>query len=275
MTVRVGISGWTYPPWRGDFYPAGLPHRAELAYAAQRLGSIEINGSFYSLQRPSSFWSWARQTRPGFQFAVKGSRFITHMKRLRDVHGVLPNFLGSGLLALGDQLGPVLWQLPPTLQYDPGVVEQFIRALPRSTGEAAYLARRHDERLAHGSWTGTDGDRPLRHAVEIRHSSFLVPDFRALLAAESVALVVADTAGKWPQLFDVTADFVYVRLHGADELYTSGYNEAGLQSWGARIRGWDEAGLDVFAYFDNDVKVHSPYDAMSLQRILGLSVPVG
>ncbi|MGX7680012.1 DUF72 domain-containing protein [Jatrophihabitans sp. DSM 45814] len=271
MTIRVGISGWTYPPWRGDFYPPRLPHHDELRYAAERMSSIEINGSFYSLQRPTSFWNWAHQTPQGFEFAVKGGRFITHMKRLRDTDQVLPNFLASGLLALGEQLGPILWQLPPTLKFDPVLVRDFVQRLPRSTAEAAYLARRHDSRLKVGGWTGTLSDRPLRHAVEVRHDSFKTAEFLDLLDQECIAVVVADTAGKWPQFLRVTADFVYVRLHGADELYTSGYDHAGLTLWADRIRSWAARGLDVYVYFDNDVKVRAPYDAMALQALLGLA----
>jgi uncharacterized protein YecE (DUF72 family) len=268
MSVRVGISGWTYPPWRGDFYPAGLPHRDELRYAAERLSSIEINGSFYSLQRPTSYWHWAHETPADFQFSVKGGRFITHMKRLRDVEVVLPNFLASGVLALGEKLGPILWQLPPTLKFDPQLLRSFIGHLPRSTGEAAYLARRHDDRLKHGAWKGALSDRPLRHALEVRHDSFKTEEFLTLLREESVAVVVADTAGKWPQFLETTADFAYLRLHGADELYTSGYDQAGLELWANRIRPWADRGMDVYVYFDNDVKVRAPYDAMALERML-------
>lgn len=268
MNAWVGISGWIYPPWRGDFYPAGLPHRRELAYAASRLSSIEINGSFYALQRPASFHRWAAETPPGFVFSVKGGRFITHMKKLRDVQTPLANFFGSGVLALQDKLGPLLWQLPPTLGFDADRLADFFTGLPASTGEAAYLARRHDDRLAGRAWTGVLADRPLRHAVEVRHDSYKSPAFVQLLRQLGVGLVVADTAGRWPQLFDVTADFVYVRLHGAQELYVSGYGPDELAVWAERIRAWTGSGLDVFVYFDNDVKVRAPYDAQALQAQL-------
>ena len=270
-TVRVGISGWTYPPWRGDFYPAGLPHRRELEYASSRLNSIEINGSFYSLQRPSSYQSWAAVTPDDFVFSVKGARFITHMKKLRGVDEALPNFIGSGLLALGPKLGPILWQLPPSLPFDADRLSEFFARLPRSTGEAAFLARRHDERIKDRAWTHTDADRPLRHALEIRHDSYRDPAFISLLRENAVALVVADAAGKWPLLLDVTADFVYVRLHGAEELYASGYDDASLDMWAHRIRAWCAEGLSVYAYFDNDVKVRAPYDSMALSHRLGIS----
>ena len=266
--VRIGISGWTYPPWRGVFYPPGLAHRRELAYAASRLNSIEINGSFYALQKPASYFSWAEQTPPDFVFAVKAGRFITHMKKLRNLEVAAPNFMSSGLLALGAKLGPILWQLPPSLPFDPERIETFISRLPRSTAEAAYLARKHDDRMTGRAWTGTDADRPLRHAIEVRHASYETPAFPALLREFGVALVVADTAGKWPKMFDVTADFVYVRLHGAEELYASGYDADALAEWAGRVRGWTDAGLDVHVYFDNDIKVRAPFDAMALSELL-------
>ena len=234
--ARIGISGWRYPPWRGRFYPAGLRQADELRYASARMGSIEINGSFYSLQRPESYARWRDDTPgDGFVFAVKGGRFITHMKRLRDVDTPLANFFASGVLALGPKLGPLLWQLPPTLQFDAAQVGAFLEQLPRTTTAAAELALRHDQRLDNRAWTTTDADRPLRHAVEVRHPSFAAPEAVSLLRRHGVALVVADTAGKFPVTHDVTADFVYVRLHGDVELYTSGYDDAALEIWASRI----------------------------------------
>jgi uncharacterized protein YecE (DUF72 family) len=239
-----------------------------LSFAASRLNSIEINGTFYALQKPPSFFRWAQETPADFMFSVKGPRFITHMKKLRDVDAPVANFFASGLLALGEKLGPILWQLPPSLPFQAARIERFFDGLPRSTGEAAYLARRHDERLAGRSWTGAALDRPLRHCIEIRHESYRAAEFAALARQACVAVVVAETAGKWPQLFEVTADFVYVRLHGAAELYTSGYTPQELAVWAARVREWERAGLSVFVYFDNDVKVRAPYDAQALQSLL-------
>ena len=266
--ARVGISGWNYAPWRGDFYPKGLPHRLELDFAASRLNSIEVNGTFYALQKPPSFFRWAQETPEDFVFSVKGPRFITHMKKLRDVDTPLANFFASGVLALGDKLGPILWQLPPMLPFEPDRIERFLAGLPRSTGEAAYLARRHDARLAGRSWTGTATDRPLRHTIEVRHETYRAAAFGDLARSAAVAIVVAETAGKWPQLFDVTADFVYVRLHGAAELYTSGYTPDELAVWAGRVRAWERDALDVYVYFDNDAKVRAPYDAQALQALL-------
>jgi len=272
-TIRVGIAGWTYAGWRGEFYPPGLVHRLELAYAAQRFGSIEINGSFYSLQRPSSYLAWREQVPPELVFAIKGGRFITHMKKLAGVETALANFFASGMLALGPALGPVLWQLPPTLGFEADRMRAFFELLPRTTTAAAELATHHDDKLSGDRvWAKTDADRPLRHALEVRHDSFCSEEAVQLLAEHDVALVVADTAGRWPLLERVTSDFVYVRLHGDKELYVSGYSAEALDSWAARIRGWADQGLDVFAYFDNDVKVRAPYDALALMDRLGLTV---
>ncbi|MGQ0716364.1 MAG: DUF72 domain-containing protein [Pseudonocardiales bacterium] len=281
----MGTSGWTYPPWRGVFYPPGLPHRRELEYLSRQVNTVEINGSFYSLQRPSSYQAWAAATPQDFVFAVKGSRFITHMKKLRDVETPLANFFASGVLALGAKLGPLLWQLPPNLPFDADRLATFLALLPPSTAEAATLAQHHDQRLEDRAWTSTGADRPLRHALEVRHPSYCDPALVELLRAHSVALVVADTAGNWPYLEDVTADFVYVRLHGDSELYVSGYTGEALDAWAERIRRWqagDTAGTEhtiappapvrpreVFVYFDNDAKVHAPADAISLARRLG------
>ena len=272
MTGRayVGISGWRYPPWRGVFYPPGLAQRRELEFASSRLSSIEINGTFYSLQRPESFAAWYAQTPPGFVFSVKGPRFVTHMKKLRDVDAPLANFFASGVLALREKLGPVLWQLPPSLGYDAERLADFFARLPRSTGEAAWLARRHDERVAGRALVEADADRPLRHALEVRHRSFTAAAFLDVLREHHVAVVVADTAGKWPLLRHVTADFAYVRLHGDIELYTSGYSDEALDTWAATLRPWLADGRDAFVYFDNDVKVRAPFDAMGLaERLAG------
>ena len=157
--VRVGISGWRYPPWRGVFYPAGLAQRRELEYASRRMTSVEINGSFYSLQRPESYRRWAAETPDDFVFAVKGPRFVTHMKKLAGVEAPLANFFASGVLALGPKLGPLLWQLPPSLGFDPGRLDRFFEQLPRSTGAAAALAERHDERMDGRSLLTADADR--------------------------------------------------------------------------------------------------------------------
>jgi uncharacterized protein YecE (DUF72 family) len=270
--ARVGISGWRYPSWRGDFYPRGLPQRRELGYAAERLDSVEINGSFYSLQRPPSYQRWRSEVPEGFVFAVKGGRFITHMKRLREIETPLANFFASGVLALGPTLGPLLWQLPERLAFDADLLEGFLTRLPRSTAEALELARRHDARLDGRDWLEIETDAPLRHCLEVRHPSYADPSFPALLERQNVGTVVADTAGRWPLFDAVTSDFVYVRLHGGEELYTSGYDDAALDHWAQRATGWldgsstpDGRGRDVFVYFDNDARGYAPHDAVRLR----------
>jgi uncharacterized protein YecE (DUF72 family) len=265
--IRVGISGWTYAGWRGDFYPKGLPQKRELAYAAERMSSVEINGSFYSLQRPTSYASWREQTPDDFLFAVKGGRFVTHMKRLRDVETPLANFFASGVLALGPKLGPVLWQIPERLQYDAALLRSFFALLPRTMGEMAELARRHDAKVRddRALTEVPDGlaDRRVRHALEFRSPSFCTDEAFALLREHDVATVVADTAGKWPMAEAVTSDLVYVRLHGDTELYASGYSDEALDRWAAKCRRWAEQG-DVVVYFDNDAKGYAPHDAVRL-----------
>jgi uncharacterized protein YecE (DUF72 family) len=262
--IRIGTSGWRYPPWRGTFYPAGLVQRRELEYLSRSVSSIEINGSFYSLQRPERFRSWFAETPDDFLFSVKGPRFVTHMKQLNDVETPVANFLASGVLALGAKLGPVLWQLPPRMRFNPARVEPFLDLLPRTTADAATLAQRHDERLDDRAWTVTDADRPLRHAIEPRHESFRDPAFTSLLREHGVALVLSDSAGTWPVFDEPTTDLVYVRLHGQGELYVGGYTTDALDGWAQKIRGWSGEGRDVVVYFDNDVKVHAPSDAISL-----------
>jgi len=289
--IRIGISGWRYGPWRGVFYPPGLPHRRELEHASRTLPTIEINGSFYSLQRPESYRQWYADTPARFIFSLKGGRYITHMKRLRDIEAPLANYFASGVLALREKLGPVLWQFPPQFRFNPPVFEHFLQLLPRHTGEALSLARRRDSRMKGRAALSIDKERELRHAVEIRNETFLVKSFIDLLRRYHVALVVADTAGKWPYREDVTADFMYLRLHGDTELYSSSYSDSALARWAQRIEAWsngtqpDDAQLisdkrprkrksrDVYCYFDNDAKVHAPFDAQRLIRQLKLDIP--
>jgi uncharacterized protein YecE (DUF72 family) len=286
--VLVGISGWTYPPWRGKFYPKRLPQRLELAYASRRFGALEVNGTFYSLQRPAAFASWYDQTPPGFTFALKGGRFITHMTRLRDPKPKLANFFASGPLLLREKLGPVLWQFPANLEFDADRFRAFFEHLPRDTIAAARLARAHDDRIRGGVHLDADAARPIRHAVEFRHASFLADGFLGLMREHDVALVVADVAGKFPIAHDVTSDWVYVRLHGSRQLYASGYGPRELDAWAERIRAWHcgsepadarrigppcppSAARDVYAFFDNtDVKLRAPVDARKLAERLGV-----
>jgi uncharacterized protein YecE (DUF72 family) len=281
--VRIGISGWTYAPWRGVFFPKGLPQKKELAYAAETFRSIEVNGTFYGLQRPDAFARWAEQVPEDFVFSVKAPRFITHIRRLRDVEAPVANFLASGVLRLGQKLGPILWQFPPSFRFDAERMKSFLSLLPKDTEAAAEMAKHHDARLDGRDWTKTDSARPLRHAVEIRHDSFAVPEFVDMLTEAGVALVCADTV-EWPRLMDVTADFIYCRLHGSEQLYASGYDADAIAAWAGRVAAWRDGfvpadatligrkptkrGRDVFVYFDNDMKVRAPHDATALMVAL-------
>jgi uncharacterized protein YecE (DUF72 family) len=272
--VRVGTSGWRYPSWRGDFYPRGLRQRDELAHLSREVNAVEINGSFYSLQRPSSYASWSEQVPDDFVFAVKGGRFITHMRRLVDVPTPLANFFASGVLALGAKLGPVLWQLPASLPFDRHLLTEFFDLLPRTTDAAAELATTHDGKVKTDRvLTSTSVSRPIQHALEPRHESFRSDLARETLRPAQVAMVLADSAGTWPQFDDVTSSLVYVRLHGDTELYHSGYSPTALESWAARVRSWSEEGREVHVYFDNDARGHAPHDARALLTMLGHPPP--
>jgi uncharacterized protein YecE (DUF72 family) len=280
--IRIGISGWRYAPWRGRFYPKGLRQADELAYAAKTFSTIEINGTFYSLQRPDAFRAWYQATPRNFVFALKGPRYITHMLRLARAASPLANFFASGVLLLKEKLGPILWQLPPNFPFRPDRLEEFFTLLPRNTMDAARLARRHDKKLKTRAVLNADADRPLRHALEIRHDSFRDEAFIRLLRGRDIGLVVADTV-EWPCLMDVTADFVYCRLHGSEQLYVSGYDGRALSRWAGRIRAWAagrqaqgahraphaaKAKRDIYVYFDNDAKVRAPFDALTLVKKL-------
>ncbi|WP_369943778.1 DUF72 domain-containing protein [Xanthomonas medicagonis] len=291
MSLCIGISGWRYPRWRGVFYPPGLVQWRELEYASRCFRSVELNGSFYSLQTPKSYVAWHDATPRGFVFAVKGPRFVTHLKRLRDCEQPLANFFASGLLGLGPKLGPLLWQLPPSQAFDPALLDDFLSLLPRSHEAALALAGKRDAaRMRERSLLKIDRNRRLRHALEVRHPSFATPQAVALLRKHRVALVQADTAGKWPYLEDVTADFLYLRLHGDAQLYASGYSDEALDAWAERIDAWHRGGepaapqragpaaarrvrRDVYCYFDNDMKVHAPFDARRLAQRLGIATP--
>jgi uncharacterized protein YecE (DUF72 family) len=287
--VRIGVSGWRYTPWRGNFYPRGLAQARELEYAARIFPSIELNGSFYSLQRPASYAQWAAATPPGFVFAIKGSRYITHMLKLRNIEVALANFLASGPFELGAKLGPFLWQFPPMVRFHADVFEEFFAILPRDTEQAMWIAHAHDARLQGRHSLQPEGKAPLRNAVEVRHDSFVDPGFIALLRKYRIAWVVADTPKPWPLFEDVTADFVYMRLHGSTELYNSRYTGEELDRWAGRIRAWAggrqpaDARLisrakppalpsrDVYCYFDNTDKLHAPDNARELMARLGLA----
>lgn len=268
-----------------------MPQKHELAYAARRFNSIEINGTHYSLQRPSSFALWDSVTPADFVFSLKGSRYITHMLKLRGVEVPLANFFASGPLRLGPKLGPILWQFPERFGFDAYRLERFFELLPRTGRQAAGLAARHDGRMKHGVFLDGSAVGEIRHAIEIRSETFRNPAFIALLRKHRIALVAADTV-RWPLLMDLTADFVYCRLHGNAQLYQSPYRSDELDVWADRVRAWsagrpteDEhifAGpvpeprpRDVYVYFDNTDKLHAPEDAERLMERLGMDWSLG
>jgi len=280
--IRIGISGWTYPPWRGHFYPEGLVQKRELEFASRVFRAIEVNGTFYGLQTPPSFEKWRRETPDDFVFPLKAPRYITHIRRLREPRIPIANYLASGLLKLGPKLGPILWQIPPSMGFDPVLIEDFLKLLPHDTEAAAEVARQHDDARTGKVWTETEEKRPMRHAIEIRNESFRDPAFIALLRRYDVALVCADTA-KWPKLLDLTSDFVYCRLHGSEELYRSNYLDEVIATWADRVVSWATGKSvtdgdmvtnpigrarkrDVFLFFDNTEKRNAPVNAQTMMQ---------
>lgn len=271
--IRVGISGWRYAPWRGSFYPKGLVQKKELHYASRTVNSIEINGSFYALQTPERYQTWYADAPDNFIFSVKAPRYVTHVKRLNDVEEPIANFFASGVLQLKEKLGPILWQFPPSFKFDPDLFTQFLELLPTDTHTAGALKE--------DVYKGVP-KKPLRHAIEIRNESFRNEDFIQLLRKYHVALVIADTAGRWPQIEEITSDFIYMRLHGDEELYRSGYSDAALERWYKRMVLWHQGKQphdaklilphhtstpkpkDIFCYFDNTEKRWAPFDARKI-----------
>jgi uncharacterized protein YecE (DUF72 family) len=242
VTIRVGIGGWVYPPWRGAFYPEGLRQAEELGYASRHVTAIEINGTFYRLQKPDSYRKWHDETPEGFVFSLKGSRYISYRKEIASAPDALGRFLDSGIEELQKKLGPILWQFPPEREFDAPGLAAFLAALPKN----------------------------LRHVVEVRHPSFDDPAFFDLLHEHRVAVAFVDDA-KYPA-FDVpTADFAYARLRRCEKGEPTGYSPEALNGWAARARDWSEGGKrDVFIYFINGFKVHAPAAAQALlQRLDG------
>lgn len=286
--VRIGISGWRYKGWRDSFYPHGLKQAAELKFASSLFQTIEINGTHYSLQSLDSWKQWYNEAPANFVFSVKAARYLTHLLRFRDDSASVgcANFFAQGLLALNEKLGPILWQFPPSFPFEPAGMERFLRMLPQDTEAARSLARHHDKRVK-TPHLAIDQNRTLRHAVEVRHASFLDPAFVALLKQYGAAPVISDSTEAWPQFEDVTSDFVYIRLHGTESRYAGAYSDPALDRWSARIEAWrlgsqpsdarliaPDAGphkatkRDVYCYFDNDAKAHAPFDAQRLMQRL-------
>jgi uncharacterized protein YecE (DUF72 family) len=270
-TARVGTSGWNYPHWRERFYPPGVPTKSWLAFLAERLSTVEVNGTFYSLTRPAACDAWRSSVPPDFLFAVKGSRYITHMLKLRDFRAPLANFFASGILRLGAQLGPVLWQLPPQLPFDRVRADAFLSALPVDLRGAERWARRHDRRTTgRAALTVPDGrDARLFHALEVRHASWLSDEALRLLERRGIALVAADTAGRHPRSLERTSrDLAYVRLHGARRLYEGHYTDRELADWAGHCAEWAAEGARVFVYFDNDRDAAAVHDALRLDALV-------
>jgi uncharacterized protein YecE (DUF72 family) len=282
--LRIGVSGWSYPEWRGNFYPKGLVQKRELEYASRQMNSIEINGSFYSLQSPESYRKWAASVPDDFIFALKGSKFITHTKKLHDVRVPLANFFASGVLLLGEKLGPIVWQFPPWFRFNAEVISAFLELLPGNTEEAAKLAQENTIKTKGKRWVEALTQTKLRYAFEPRHESFFAPEFVEMLRSRNAALAIADTGGKWPYAEDITANFVYVRLHG-EALYSSDYSSAAIDGWARKIKTWRKGGeprdalkiqkakppklpRDVYVYFDNSIEGHAPLDAIELRKKL-------
>ena len=256
--IRVGVGGWTFAPWRGAFYPQGLPHARELAYASTHLTSIEINGTFYRTQTPATFRKWAQETPEGFVFSVKGPRYVTQRPALDEAGDSIKRFCDSGVVELGDRLGPILWQFAPTKKFDQADFRAFLELLPRE-------------------WAG----RPLRHVVEVRHASFRTPAFTALLREFDMPVAFAEH-DTYPAIADVTGGFVYARLQKGEDSIATGYPPAALDAWAQRVRLWAEgrepddlpriepdrrAGVrprEVFVYFIHEGKVRAPAAAMAL-----------
>jgi uncharacterized protein YecE (DUF72 family) len=256
--IRVGIGGWTYEPWRGVFYPPKLKHADELGYASRKLTSIEINGTFYRAQKPESFRQWAQATPDGFVFSLKASRYSTHRRVLAEAAPSVERFLNSGIVELGDKLGPILWQMPPTTTFREDDFAAFLKLLP-----------------------ATHEGRRLRHAVEVRHKSFCTGEFVALLRAHNVAVVYVES-GKHTPIADVTADFIYARLQGTVAEEPTGYPPAELERWVKRVRAWEKgespkdlppllapavpgsSPRDCFIYFISGAKERAPAAAMAM-----------
>jgi uncharacterized protein YecE (DUF72 family) len=260
--VHVGIGGWTFAPWRGVFYPKGLPHAQELAYAARHLTAIEINGTFYRTQTPATFRKWAAEVPDGFVFSVKGHQRVTHRRELKDAGESIEHFLNSGVIELGDRLGPLLWQFPPFKKFDEADFASFLGLLPREFG-----------------------GRRLRHVVEVRHASFCVPEFVRLLRKFETAVVFSEHE-KYPAIADAAADLLYLRLQKADDSLETGYPIEAIADWATRIRKWIDGGVpsdlphvesapskiklrDIFVYFIHEGKVRAPAAAMALIDQLG------
>jgi uncharacterized protein YecE (DUF72 family) len=285
--IRIGMSGWTFDGWRGGFYPKGVKQREELAFASRRVNSIEINGTFYSLQKPHTFQKWYDETPEDFVFAIKAPQYITHIRRLKDVEEPLANFFASGLLCLREKQGPLLWQFPPNVMLKDDRFEKFLKILPHDSKSAAQVAKKHSDKMDGRSYTKVDSDYSIRHAFEFRHPSFKNADFISMLKEYGVAVVFAHSGEKSPYMEDLTSDFIYARMHGQDKKFKKGYTKDVLRWWADRVELWTSGfqpadaetvlrekpkavKRDAYIYFDTEAKEYAPEDALNLAQRLGI-----
>lgn len=266
--IFIGMAGWSYPPWRGNFYPKGTKVKDELIYASQQVNSIEINGTFYRMQKPETFQKWHDSVPDDFVFSVKSSQFITHKLRLKNAEKALCNFLASGLLCLKAKLGPILWQFPPFVMLKDSRFEEFFQLLPKTSKEAQKLAKNHDHFVAGRTWTQVTEDFPIYHACEFRHPSFKANDFCELMQKNKIAYVFADSGKHSLDIEYETAEFVYLRLHGEGKDYKQGYSDKHLKKLATKIVSWHNKNLKVFAYFDNAAKDYAPQNATKLTTLV-------
>lgn len=269
--VFVGMSGWTYDGWRGDFYPKGHVQTKELNYASQKVNSIEINGTFYGLQKPDTFKKWYTETPDGFCFSVKAPKTITHIKRLKEVEDFVANFFASGLLCLKDKLGAILWQFPPMVTLKDDRFEKFFKLLPHDFKSAQLCAQKNTLKPERVS-LDVSHNYEIRHAFEFRHPSFFNPDFIKLMRAHNMALVCAHAGGKSPYSEELTGAFAYIRMHGEGADYKKGYPKKTLKDFSNNVTSWMKE-HDVYVYFDTEAKEFAPYDAMNLMEILKVKAP--
>lgn len=281
MAIYIGISGWQYEPWNKTFYPPQLRPQGQLAYASREFNSIEVNSSFYRFHSPHVYRRWYEETPADFRFTLKAHRTLTHLQRLRHPQENLANFLASGPLELKEKWAGILWQLPPHFHLSENnwdLLEDFFDSLPQDQIEAAqwtHASSRFEPQSAHGPYR-------LYHSLEVRSHSFLVPDFIKLLKKYNIALVFADTAGKWPYCEDITSDHIYLRLHGDESFYRTQYEDSQINFFARRLQAWVQGRYpphsqnllneefsppqDIFVYFDNDLKIHAPQNALKLQE---------
>lgn len=275
--ARVGPSGWGKPSWERNFYGSGIPKPRRLAHLARLLATVEINATFHGLRSPKDFAHWREQTPDDFVFAVKAVQAVTHDARLRAPGRTVRDFFASGPLLLDGKLGPFLWQIPPSLPFEPRIVEAFLATLPRSFAEVRSLVGSRGD-VDPDSVVPVGVDRPLRHSFEARNASFLAPAFAAQLRHYDVAAVVVNKPGQ-PVIHGLASDFVYARLYADDHFHPDGYDDAAIEEWARRIESWvDGSGAadgrprDAFVYFENrddETGWHPPFDAIRLQERLG------